>query len=120
MKLLVGTDIESIERFTRIIDFKSKLLKKMFFENEINYSLNKINSSQSLAGIWCAKEAVVKSFSQFSQISITEVEIICVKNSAPSALIRNSKVKNLNFAISISISHTNEFATAIAILTILD
>ena len=47
MKLLVGTDIESIDRFKKIVDFKTKLLKSIFFENEINYALNKVNSSQS-------------------------------------------------------------------------
>ena len=34
--------------------------------------------------------------------------------------IKNLKVKDLNFNISISISHTKEYATAIAVLTIFD
>lgn len=120
MKLLVGTDIESIDRFKKIVDFKTKLLKSIFFENEINYALNKVNSSQSFTGIWCAKESVVKSFSKFSQVAITDVEIICSKGSAPSVIIHNLKIKKINYDISISISHTKEFATAIAVLLIQD
>lgn len=120
MKLLTGTDIESIERFKKIIDFKSKLLKSIFFENEINYALNKVNSSQSFAGIWCAKESVVKSFSEIIQIAITDVEIVCSKGCAPSVIVHNLKVKKINYDISISISHTKEFATAIAVLLIKD
>ena len=120
MKLLVGTDIESINRFKKIVDFKSNSLKRFFFENEINYALNKTNSSQSLTGIWCAKESVVKSFSKFSQIKITDVEIICNTGCAPSVIIHNLNVKKINYNISISISHTKEFATAIAVLLIQD
>lgn len=118
MKLLVGTDIESVDRFKKLIQQKKKLIKNIFFESEYNYAFNKSNSVQSLTGIWCAKEAVVKSFSQFKVITIKNVEIICSKNSAPKAIIKNFPTEDLKFNISISISHTKEFATAVAILTI--
>ena len=114
MKLFVGTDIESVDRFKKLLN------KNIFFESEYNYSINKANSHQSLAGIWCAKEAVVKSFSQIKLITVREVQIICIKNCAPMAIIKNLKLKDLNFNISISISHTKEYATAIAVLTIFD
>ena len=118
MRLLVGTDIESVEKFKKLINLKKQLLQKIFFESEYNYAINKVNSDQSLAGIWCAKEAVVKSFSQLKTITIRDVEIMCEKNSAPKAVIRNLKVKDLKFNISVSISHTMEYATAVAVLTI--
>ena len=120
MKLLVGTDIESIDRFNKIVNFRTKLLRSIFFENEINYALNKVNSSQSFTGLWCAKESVVKSFSKLCQIAVTDVEIICTKGSAPGVIIHNKKVKNLNYDLSISISHTSEFATAVATLFVQD
>jgi holo-[acyl-carrier protein] synthase len=120
MTILVGTDIESVERIKKIVNHKRNLLKKIFYESEINYALNKVNSSQSLAGIWCAKESIVKSFSQITQIFVTDVEIICSKNSAPKAFIHNLKVDDINFQLSISISHTKEFATAISVLSIIN
>lgn len=120
MRLLVGTDIESVDRFKKLIDFKKKQLKMMFFENEISYALNKANSSQSLAGIWCAKEAVVKSFSEIHTFSVRDVEIICKKGFAPKVIIHNLKLENINYELSISISHTSKFANAIAILLILN
>ena len=120
MKILVGIDIESVIKFKKLIKFKNKILSKSFFESEYTYAMNRVNSDQSLAGIWCAKEAVVKSFSQFKLITTREVEIICVKNCAPNAIIRTTRFKHLNFNISISISHTNQYATAISVLTILD
>lgn len=120
MRLLVGTDIESIERFKKLIDFKFELLKKMFFEDEISYALGKANSCQSLAGIWCAKEAVVKSFNQVAYLDIRDVKVISRKNSSPKVSIEKLKLKEINFDISISISHSKHYATAVAILTIFD
>ena len=120
MKLLVGTDIESVIKFRELIECKNKIIRKSFFDSEYNYAINKANGDQSLAGICCAKEAVVKSFSQFKLITTREVEIICIKNSAPTAIIRTTRFKDLNFNISISISHTKQFATAISVLTVLD
>jgi len=120
MNLLVGTDIESVDRFKKLLQLRRKSIKNIFFESEYNYAINKTNSDQSLTGIWCAKEAVVKSLSQFKLINVRDVEIICIKNCAPKAIIRNLKVKDLNFNISISISHTKEYATAIAVLIIFE
>tara|TARA_B110000211_G_scaffold230837_1_gene291148 strand:- start:856 stop:1218 length:363 start_codon:yes stop_codon:yes gene_type:complete len=118
MKLLVGTDIESVDRFKKMLQQKRKLIKNIFFESEYNYAFNKSNSEQSLTGIWCAKEAVVKSFSQIKSINIKDVEIICAKNCAPKVSIGKFHQNDFNFEISISISHTKDFATAIALLSI--
>ena len=109
MKLLIGTDIESIDRFKMILKLNKKILKNMFFKNEINYALNKTNSGQSLTGIWCAKESVIKSFSKFNEIALTDVEIICRKGFAPNVVIHNLKDNKINYDISISISHTRDF-----------
>ena len=118
MKISVGTDIESVQRFKMLIKSKKNLVKNIFFESEYNYAINKVNSEQTFTGIWCAKEAVVKSFGQFKVINIRNVEIICSKNCAPKAIIKNFSLEDLKFNISISISHTKEFATATAILLI--
>jgi len=120
MKLLVGTDIESVDRFKKLLQSKSQLLKNIFFESEYNYAINKNNSEQSLAGIWCAKEAVVKSFSQIKSVNIKDVEIICAKNQAPTVLIEKIHQSDFKFEISISISHTKDFATAMAVLLMLE
>lgn len=46
MNLLVGTDIEVVDRFGELIKEKSILLKQLFFESEYNYTINKVNSDQ--------------------------------------------------------------------------
>ena len=118
MKLLVGTDIESIERFQKLMHTKKKVLKSIFFDSEYNYAFNKSSPEQTLTGIWCAKEAVIKSFSQIKLLTTKEVEIICNTNEAPKVIINSSIEKALNYDLSISISHTKNFATAIALLSL--
>lgn len=118
MKIFVGTDIESVDRFKKLIELKDDSLKKVFFENELTYAQGRIHGDQSLAGIWCAKEAVVKAFSEVKLITTREVEILCTKNSAPKVLIKVAQLKSLNFNISVSISHTKQFATAVALVTV--
>jgi holo-[acyl-carrier protein] synthase len=117
MELLVGTDIESIERFQKLMH-KKKVLRNIFFDSEYNYAFNKSNPVQTLTGIWCAKEAVIKSFSQIKLLTTKEVEIICNTNQAPEVIINSSIEKSLNYDLVISISHTKDFATAIALLSL--
>ena len=120
MNLLVGTDIESVDRFNQLLKSNKNYLRDIFFESEYDYAIRKVNSDQSLTGIWCAKEAVVKSFNAVKLITIRNVEIICTKNGSPKAIIRNTILKDLKFNISLSISHTREYATAVAVLTIIN
>ena len=117
MEIFVGTDIESVYRFKKLLLSKNKL-KNIFSELEYDYAINKINPEQSFTGIWCAKEAVVKSFGQIELINIKNVEIICTQNCQPKAFINKSGIENSEFKISVSISHIKDFATATAILLI--
>ena len=116
MKVFVGTDIEDIDRFKSILNFKGKLLR-IFTELEYNYAIKKRLPEQSFAGIWCAKESVVKSFAKIKLINIKNVEITCNHNKPPLA-----KLIGINFDfeynISVSISHTDKIANAVSILTI--
>lgn len=116
MEIFVGTDIESVNRFKALLS-RNKL-KTIFSELEYEYAINKKNPEQSFTGIWCAKEAVVKSFGQIKLINIKNVEIICTQNSQPKAIINKLDMENLEFKISVSISHTKDLATATAILVI--
>lgn len=119
MNLYTGIDVESADRFQKLIYQKSEILSRIFFELEYEYAIDKVNPAQSFAGIWCAKESVVKSFNKIRKITIRDIEIISCKGSAPEILFRNYKDKGLAFTISVSISHTSDYATAVCILQIL-
>jgi holo-[acyl-carrier protein] synthase len=108
---MIGIDIEEIERFTKILKNKPTTLKRAFTVYEWQYASKK-NTAQTLAGIWCAKEAVVKAFSEVKSIFITDIHIEHFSNGAPFI----ASIKKFDFEkeyyIKISISHTKLYAVA--------
>jgi len=113
---MVGIDIEEIKRFKKI---NNKLINKVFTKNEIEYCLNHTNPEIHFAGIWCAKEAIVKCLSGLN-LTVNKIEVLHKENKQPYINISNEikeffnkeKIKNVH----ISISHTKKIATAIAIV----
>lgn len=113
---MIGIDIENIERFKNL---NQHLTDRMYTKNEIEYCNSRANSHIHFAGMWCAKEAVVKALSDLN-LSVNKIEILHRDNGAPYVNINEqirqyfdtNKIKN----IYISISHTDTIATAIAIL----
>ena len=110
---MIGIDIESISRFKNLFVKKNKLLQKMFNPSEWNYALTKANPPQTLTGIWCAKEAVVKAVYPLEQIFIKDITINYKTSGQTFATITNLDIKSIH----ISISHSRDYATAVALLT---
>ena len=119
MRYLVGTDLEEVVRFRKILDRKPRLLSGLFFAQEIEVAQKSSHMAQTLAGYWCAKEAVVKAFGPVLGLDIREVEIFKDSSGYPKVRVHNQKIDLLSFSLSISISHTKNYATATALLTIL-
>lgn len=111
----VGTDIEDISRFRRLLAAKPGILFKLFTKYEWEYASGK-DQSQTLAGIWCAKEAVVKAFFNYSSLDIRDIEIQHHQKGAPYVSNIRSFCLYQDFDISISISHTKTYATATCIV----
>lgn len=110
---MIGIDIENISRFINLFKHKNILLQRMFNTSEWEYALTKANPSQTLAGIWCAKEAVVKALYPTKQVFIKDVTISHKSSGQPFVIINNVNLKSE--LIKISISHTKDYATAVAI-----
>ena len=119
MKFMVGIDIESVKRFRSLLNSKDKL-KRIFSSHEYNYAINKSNPEQCFAGIWCAKEATIKAFGKKKKLNVKQIEIRCSKNNAPEAVVSKNVKLNLKYIISISISHTKDFATAVAVIELIN
>lgn len=112
----IGTDIEDVERFKRLLVVKPQFLKKIFTPYELEYAKNKL-TAQTLAGMWCAKESVVKAMSGLNEtISMQDVYIAHKVNGTPYV----ERIKDRNniegFDIKISISHTKKYATAVCLI----
>lgn len=103
----IGIDIVNKTHFNNVsINFVKRFLtKKEYFEYlnlEENYRINFIS------GRWAAKEAVYKAISKYKKINLIDIEILSDENKKPFC----TNIQN----ISLSISHTDYYSLAIAIL----
>jgi holo-[acyl-carrier protein] synthase len=113
----IGTDIESVQRVQTLLNNKPQILKKFYFDSEWNYSMRKASPAQTLTGIWCAKEAVIKAMSFFHALKIQDIEIEREKSGIPIVVLHN--IQDIQcFHFSLSISHCKEYAVANVIVNI--
>lgn len=113
----IGTDIIEISRVAEAAKRKY-FIQRLFTERERDYLKNK--AAESMAGYFCAKEAVAKALGTgFSGVALTDIEI--VKNNSVPGVILHGAAKDIADSkgvinIQLSISHCREYATAVAIL----
>ena len=117
----IGTDIVEVSRIKKSVEqFDERFLNKIFTEVELEYSLQKKNKFQHLAGRFAAKEAIVKALSSCCDKGFVWKEIEIFNDIAGRPHVRLfGKFKEFIAAdkeLLISISHTDKFATAVAIL----
>ena len=116
----VGTDIIEIERVGKSVA-KKFFRDKVFTETEQNYCESRgKNSAASYAARFAAKEAFFKALGTGIILPLTDVEIMNDEHGAPKINLRG-QAKNLAEEkdvgkISLSLSHSRDFATAICIL----
>lgn len=112
----VGIDIEKNERFKHL---KENVLQRAFTKNELKYAFKFKNYHENLCSIWCVKEATVKAFSNL-KIPFQEIEVTATPEGRP--YIKKNKtikeeLKKLGFSqIKISLSHSQDYSTAICII----
>ena len=119
MKVIgVGVDLEAIGRFDKKTLNKDKVFyNKIFTKKEIGYCLSKRNKSQHFAARFSAKEAIVKALHDLG-ISFSDYKKIEILNDSKGVPRAKIHCKNINVEIGLSISHSNEFSLAFAIVSI--
>lgn len=113
---MIGIDIENVERFKNL---SAHLVERVYTKNEIEYCQTHTNPHIHFAGMWCAKEAVVKALNDLN-LAVSEIEILHKSSGAPYVNITpklqqyfdDENIKDIH----ISISHTDQIATAIAMV----
>lgn len=102
-----GVDIEHVSRFVgRDEDF----FKTIFTDLEIKYCRSKSFPEQHFCGIYCAKEALSKALSDITE-NIEYIDF-CIEHDERGAPYFTPREQFKNMEISVSISHTTEFAVA--------
>lgn len=104
-----GIDLVKIDRFKDLIN-NNRFMMDNFNEREISYINNNI---ETLAGMYAAKEAFLKSIKKgINDYSLKDIEIVHDSNRAPSFVFYN-ELSNIDTSdVSLSISHDGEYAIA--------
>jgi holo-[acyl-carrier protein] synthase len=111
-KINVGTDIIEVQRFRRKpLKSNMSFYNSIFTKSELEYCLRYTDPYPHLAGIFAAKESVIKCSSR-QQLRMIDVMIVHDTYGKPVAIVRN---KNKTIKTRISISHTRSLAIAVAI-----
>ena len=106
---MIGIDIVNISKFKEIVK-KDYFITNIFTDDELAYAMTKQNVYQSLAGIFAAKEAVIKAYSlNLAYILRKKIEIVHEDNKAKLILNKSS------MSAEISISHDGDYAIATCI-----
>jgi phosphopantetheine--protein transferase-like protein len=111
--LNVGIDIIEIERFRNkpLCDGNSSFYNAILTEKELIYCMKFSDPYPHIAGIFAAKESLIKCLSR--PIRMTEVEISHNRGGKPLITLRSKKKSNMRARI--SITHTKSIAIAVAI-----
>ena len=116
--IYVGTDIIKISRIEKIITEKGhRFISHIFTVTEQSACNSKSSPHIHYGGKFAAKEAVKKailSSNQKKNILLNTIEIQNKDDGAPIVKLKEDLLRKAN--IQISISHTDEYATAVAIL----
>ena len=121
----VGTDIVEIDRIKNAINKRRGFLSRIFNESEIEYLKRRNMRPEYVAGRFAAKEAVAKALGtgfrgfDFKDIIIEKTAlgkpIVSLKGKAKMIANREG-----NYKIHLSISHSNKYAVANAVLEVID
>ena len=116
----IGTDIIEIDRIHRALDRNLKLLDKLFSDKELEILKSKKYKPESVAGNFCAKEAVMKALGTgLRGFQLKDVQILRDELNKPFVVPQGKFLelcKEKNVAeIMVSISYSKNYATANAI-----
>jgi holo-[acyl-carrier protein] synthase len=123
MILGTGIDLVEVARIRNSIErFGERFLKRLLCPDEITYCLSHRDPAPFVAGRFAAKEAISKAFGTGigSQLGWLDMEVAHKPSGQPYVVLHGGAPRLLEErgarVVHLSLSHTNEHATAVAIL----
>jgi holo-[acyl-carrier protein] synthase len=113
----VGIDLLEVERLERALERRPRLAERVFTDAERAYAAARARPGLHLAARFCAKEAVAKALGMTAW-SWRDVEVIAT-GAAPELRLSGAvaaRAEALGVRASISLTHTDTTAAAIALL----
>jgi len=108
-----GIDIIEVKRIKRTIQSNKKFIHKVYTPEEINYCNSKKNKWQHFAVRFAAKEAVWKALGK-DDIWHKDIIVKNISTGKPEILL-TKRYKKIQDRISLSLSHTKDYAIAVAV-----
>lgn len=116
---MLGIDILEVDRIEKALK-KENFLDRVFTKKELEFAKTYKNIASHLTGYFCAKESVMKALEDCKKISFLDIEIYHNKYGKPFVKLYNKALeiytKNNYKNIDISISQTDNYATAICLI----
>ena len=114
---MIGIDIEKIERI-REKATSDAFIKSVFTKTELDYYVSRGKKAETLAGMFCAKEAVAKALGTgFCGFRPNDIEILHNGAGAPQVALRGKAAELFpSVQIELSISHCSDYAVATALV----
>jgi holo-[acyl-carrier protein] synthase len=125
MRVYQGVDMVDIARLQAVCLRHVRFVEEVFTEGERAYCLSRRNSYVHLGGRFAAKEACLKAMGRGlatlgSDHILREIEVVASESGGPQLLLRGwaeklARKKSVR-QLTVSISHTRDFAVATVIL----
>ncbi|MCX8023131.1 MAG: holo-ACP synthase [Syntrophorhabdaceae bacterium] len=105
---MVGIDIVEVSRIgDALYRYGERFLKKVFTDEEIDYSMGRKRSIESLAGRFAAKEAFMKAFGR--RLPWREIKVVNIME-RPSIEYKGKRYGG------VSISHERSYAVSVVVI----
>jgi len=110
----VGIDLLEIDRMEKALARHPRLVQRVFTDAEREYAAARARPGQHLAARFAAKEAVVKALGLSGGFSLRDIEVIAGE---PPAVRLSGRAEEAaaGLAVKISLTHSRDFAAAVAI-----
>lgn len=112
----IGIDLCEIARMQRLLD-EGRSLRRMFTDEEEAYIRSKaVSAAQTMAGMFAAKEAVLKALGTGMTIPMTDIVILHTALGQPVAAL-TGQAADFGGTVMVSITHEAGMAAAMAVWT---
>lgn len=112
----LGLDLCAISRMQELLD-SGRSLRRMLSEDEETYVRSKgAGAAQTLAGLFAAKEAILKALGTGLSVPMTDIRIVHTELGQPRALLTGKA--EFGGEVQLSITHEGDMAAAVALLYI--
>ncbi len=117
----VGVDIEEVDKFRTALRSSGHFFTRTFTRPEIKYCESKGEPAVHFAGTFAAKEALYKAVNHLGEaVKMTDFQISHGKSGKPAVSYNGVSNEVKSFEMKVSISHTADYAVAVALVAAKD